>query len=101
MGIFDFMKGAGEKIFKPGEARREAAIKEHLGGHGGDYAGVAVDLDNDACVIAAMAAQVFLDRGFPARFARLEDLLACALHEIENAHGLSPGWGDREGVTPA
>src|SRR6478672_7012887 len=52
MGIFDFMKGAGEKIFKPGEARREAAIKEHLGGHGGDYAGVDVEVDGDTAVLS-------------------------------------------------
>ena len=31
MGLFDFVKNAGEKIFKPGEARREDAIEKHLG----------------------------------------------------------------------
>ena len=30
MGMFDFMKDAGEKIFKPGEAKREAAIPNFL-----------------------------------------------------------------------
>ena len=28
MGVFDFIKDAGEKIFKPGEAKKEAAIKD-------------------------------------------------------------------------
>lgn len=34
MGIFDFVKNAGEKLFKPGEARRESAIDKHLAGYG-------------------------------------------------------------------
>ena len=51
MGIFDFMKSAGEKIFKPGEARKEAAIKRHLGGYGGDYAGIDVEVDGDTVVL--------------------------------------------------
>ena len=45
MGIFDFMKDAGEKIFKPGEAKREAAIKSHMGSYGGDYSNIDVEVD--------------------------------------------------------
>ena len=52
MGIFDFMKNAGEKIFKPGEAQKEAVIKGHLGGFGGDYAGVDVEVDGDTVVLS-------------------------------------------------
>jgi len=51
MGIFDFIKGAGEKIFKPGETRREAAIKQHLGSYGADYSGVDVEVDGDTAVL--------------------------------------------------
>jgi nucleoid-associated protein YgaU len=51
MGIFDFMKGAGEKIFQPGEAKREAAIKRHLGSYGSDYAAVDVDVDGDKAIL--------------------------------------------------
>ena len=51
MGIFDFMKGAGEQIFQPGDARREAAIEKHLGGHGGDYSGVKVEVNGDTAVL--------------------------------------------------
>ena len=51
MGIFDFMKNAGEKIFKPGEAQKEAAIKAHLGSFGGDFANVTVEVDGDTAAL--------------------------------------------------
>lgn len=51
MGMFDFIKNAGEKIFKPGEARKEAAIKEHLDSFGGDYANVSVEVDGDVATL--------------------------------------------------
>ena len=51
MGVFDFIKDAGEKIFKPGEAKKEAAIKDHLGTYGADYAGVSVEVDGDTAVL--------------------------------------------------
>jgi len=51
MGIFDFMKGAGEKIFQPGEARREAAIEKHLKSQGIDFANVKVDVDDSTVVL--------------------------------------------------
>ena len=47
MGMFDFMKDAGEKIFKPGEAKREAAIKSHMGSYGGDYSNIDVEVDGN------------------------------------------------------
>jgi nucleoid-associated protein YgaU len=52
MGMFDFIKDAGEKIFKPGEVRKEAAIKGHLESFGGDYAGVSVEVDGDVAILA-------------------------------------------------
>ena len=58
MGIFDFMKGAGEKIFQPGEAKREAAIKRHLGSYGSDYAGVDVDVDGDKAILTGRVPNV-------------------------------------------
>ena len=58
MGIFDFMKGAGEKIFKPGESRREAAIKAHLGGYGGDYGNIDVEVDGDTAVLSGRVPNV-------------------------------------------
>lgn len=58
MGILDFMKSAGEKIFKPGEARKEAAIKQHLGGYGGDYANVDVEVDGDTVVLSGRVPNV-------------------------------------------
>lgn len=51
MGMFDFIKDAGEKIFKPGEARSEAAIKQHLGSFGGDYSGIDVEVDGNKAVL--------------------------------------------------
>ena len=51
MGIFDFMKGAGEKIFQPGDAKREGAIEKHLGGYGGDYSGVRVEVNGDTAIL--------------------------------------------------
>ncbi|QIL20210.1 LysM and BON domain-containing protein [Thermomonas sp. HDW16] len=52
MGMFDFIKNAGEKIFKPGEAKKEAAIKEHMDSFGGDYAGVSVEVDGDVATLS-------------------------------------------------
>lgn len=51
MGVFDFIKDAGEKIFKPGEAKREAAIKGHLGSYGADYSGVDVEVDGSTATL--------------------------------------------------
>ena len=51
MGIFEFMKGAGEKIFQPGDAKRETAIEKHLGGYGGDYSGVRVEVNGDSAIL--------------------------------------------------
>lgn len=51
MGMFDFIKNAGEKIFKPGEARKEAAIKQHMGSYGSDYSGIDVEVDGNKAVL--------------------------------------------------
>ncbi|RZA21617.1 MAG: BON domain-containing protein [Lysobacteraceae bacterium] len=51
MGMFDFIKNAGEKIFKPGEAKKEAAIKQHLGTFGGDYSGIDVEVDGETATL--------------------------------------------------
>lgn len=56
MGIFDFVKNAGEKIFKPGEARREAAIKQHLESYGLDLSGVRVEVDGDTAILTGNVA---------------------------------------------
>ena len=46
MGIFDFMKDAGEKIFKPGEDRKEKADREApASGLGIDVSGVKVEVE--------------------------------------------------------
>jgi len=52
MGIFDFMKSAGEKIFQPGDEKRETAIEKHLGAHGGDYSGVRVEVNGATAVLS-------------------------------------------------
>lgn len=49
MGIIDFVKNAGEKIFKPGEARRESAIEKHLAKYG--ISGVSVEVDGDKATL--------------------------------------------------
>ncbi len=54
MGLFDFVKSAGEKIFKPGEARREKAIENHLSGYG--INGVTVEVDGDTAVLSGSVA---------------------------------------------
>lgn len=45
MGVLDFVKNAGEKLFKPGESRRESAIDKHLAGYG--IKGIQVEVDGD------------------------------------------------------
>lgn len=51
MGMFDFIKNAGEKIFKPGEAKKEAVIKQHLGSFGSDYSGIEVEVDGNMATL--------------------------------------------------
>ncbi len=53
MGFIDFMKDAGEKIFKPGEARREDAIEKHLNSYG--ITGISVEVDGDTAVLNGTA----------------------------------------------
>ena len=52
MGIFDFMKDAGEKIFKPGEDRKEKAVEKHLQGLGIDVSGVKVEVEGSKAVLS-------------------------------------------------
>ena len=58
MGIFDFIKDAGEKIFKPGEAKAEAAIASHIGSYGLDISGLKVEVDGQTAVIEGQAKDV-------------------------------------------
>ncbi len=51
MGIFDFMKDAGEKIFKPGEDRKEKAVEKHLQGLGVDVSGVKVEVEGSKAIL--------------------------------------------------
>ncbi len=53
MSIFDFVKNAGEKIFKPGEARRESAIEQHLSSYG--ISGIRVEVDGDKATLTGTA----------------------------------------------
>jgi nucleoid-associated protein YgaU len=53
MGFIDFMKDAGEKIFKPGEVRREDAIEKHLASYG--ISGIAVEVDGDIAALSGTA----------------------------------------------
>ncbi len=53
MGIFDFVKNAGKKIFKPGEARREDAVEQHLASHG--ISGIKVEVDGDKVILTGTA----------------------------------------------
>lgn len=50
MSIFDFVKNAGEKIFKPGEPRHEAAIEKQLAVYG--ISGVSVEVDGDKATLS-------------------------------------------------
>ncbi len=58
MGMFDFIKDAGEKIFKPGEARKEASIKEHLSSYGGDYSNVHCEVDGSIVTLTGSVPSV-------------------------------------------
>ncbi len=53
MGIIDFVKSAGEKIFKPGEARRESAVEKHLATYG--ISGISVEVDGDKATLTGTA----------------------------------------------
>ena len=53
MGIFDFVKNAGKKIFKPGEARRESAVEAHLASYG--ISGISVEVDDDKAILTGTA----------------------------------------------
>lgn len=53
MSIIDFVKNAGEKLFKPGEARREQAIEQHLASYG--ISGIKVEVDGDKATLTGTA----------------------------------------------
>ena len=53
MSIIDFVKNAGEKLFKPGEARRESAIEQHLASYG--ISGIKVEVDGDKATLTGTA----------------------------------------------
>ena len=53
MGILDFVKNAGEKLFKPGEERRETAIEQHLASNG--ISGITVEVDGDKATLTGTA----------------------------------------------
>lgn len=52
MGFFDFMKDAGEKIFKPGEDRKEDAVQKHLRALGLDVSGVKVEVEGATATLS-------------------------------------------------
>ena len=53
MSIIDFVKNAGEKLFKPGEARRESTIEQHLASYG--ISGIKVEVDGDKVTLTGTA----------------------------------------------
>lgn len=53
MGILDFVKDAGEKLFKPGDERREKAIEAHLANNG--IGGIAVEVDGNRATLTGTA----------------------------------------------
>jgi nucleoid-associated protein YgaU len=81
MGFFDFMKDAGEKIFKPGEDRQEKAIETHLRGLGLDVGGVKVEVEGSTATLSghvqdqATREKVVLSAGNVAGIARVDDRL--------------------------
>ncbi|MEO6155868.1 MAG: LysM and BON domain-containing protein [Thermomonas sp.] len=58
MGMFDFIKDAGEKIFKPGEARKEEVIKSHMGGYSDDFSKVNVEVDGSKVTLTGSVPNV-------------------------------------------
>lgn len=58
MGMFDFIKNAGERIFKPGEARAEDAIIKHIGSYGLEITGLKVEVDGSTATIEGEAKDV-------------------------------------------
>ena len=53
MGIFDFVKDAGEKLFKPSEERRETYVEQHLASNG--ITGITVEVDVDTAILSGTA----------------------------------------------
>ncbi|MDO5506413.1 MAG: LysM and BON domain-containing protein, partial [Pseudoxanthomonas suwonensis] len=58
MGIFDFIKNTGEKIFKPGEARAETAIVEHIKRYGLEISDLNVEVDGSKATLEGKAKDV-------------------------------------------
>lgn len=50
MGIIDFVKNAGDKIFNPGEGRRELAVEKHLKKYG--ISGIKVEVDDHKAILS-------------------------------------------------
>lgn len=91
MGIFDFIKDAGEKIFSPGEARQEAAVKEHLQGY--DIAGLEVEVDGGTVILGGTAKdqatreRAVLAAGNVSGIERVDDRLTVAAPDFGNVVG--------------
>ncbi len=58
MGMFDFIKNAGEKIFHPGETRKEEAVKKLMASYGNDYSGIDVEVDGNKAVLTGHVGSV-------------------------------------------
>ena len=58
MGMFDFIKNAGEKILHPGETRKEEAVKKLMTSYGTDYNGIGVKVDGSKAVLTGQVNSV-------------------------------------------
>ena len=58
MGFFDFVKDAGEKIFKPGEAKAEGAIQAAMADNGIDHSGMTIEVDGSTVKLSGQATDI-------------------------------------------
>ncbi|QIK80212.1 LysM and BON domain-containing protein [Lysobacter sp. HDW10] len=58
MSFIDFVKDAGEKIFKPGEAKAEGALQAALTDNGIDHSGMKIEVDGSTVTLSGQATDI-------------------------------------------
>jgi nucleoid-associated protein YgaU len=93
MGIFDFMKTAGEKIFQSGDTRHEQAVKDLLARYGADYGSLGVEVNGSTVVLTgqvrdqAMREKAVLIAGNVDGIDKVDDRLTVAAPDFSRVSG--------------
>lgn len=98
------MQDAGEKIFQPGEAKREEAVEKHLAGYG--VYGIKVEVDGSTAKLSGSAKDMatrekaVLIAGNVSGIDKVDDQIRVT-HSATASTSTIPAAASKSGVTPA